>query len=167
MKLKTFLLAAPLVLSLAACSCKKPIAGGEGVSDDTGQAVGAGQFDIAEGFLTGSDVEDRVFFALNKSNLSQEARHILDKQAEYMKKHHDKSFTVEGHCDERGTREYNLALGERRANSARKYLSSKGVQNPIELVSYGKERPAVDGHNEETWAKNRRAVTVVGGNRGE
>ncbi len=108
------------------------------------------------------NVGDRVFFAFDSSELSAEARASLEKQAAWMKKFGGVRVVVEGHCDERGTREYNLALGERRANAAKDYLVALGV-NParVKTISYGKERPAALGHNETAWAQNRRAVTVV------
>jgi peptidoglycan-associated lipoprotein len=88
----------------------------------------------------------------------------LERQAAWLKKHGKLSITVEGHADERGTREYNLALGERRANSVKNYLTSLGVAaKRIETISYGKERPAVMGSNESSWSQNRRSVTVVKG----
>lgn len=108
------------------------------------------------------NVGDRVFFDFDKYNLKPEARETLQRQAEWLKKYPSVTVTVQGHCDERGTREYNLALGERRANSAKNYLVALGVNpNRIKTISYGKERPAVVGSNEAAWAQNRRAVTVV------
>lgn len=105
---------------------------------------------------------DRVFFSTNGSNLSKEAKADLDKQVEWLKKYADKNITVEGHCDERGTSEYNLGLGDRRAFSVRNYMKHHGIsESRISTVSFGKERPDVMGHNEASWSKNRRAVTVV------
>lgn len=105
---------------------------------------------------------DRVFFELNSSELSGEARATLDKQAAWLKSRPNLSITVEGHCDERGTREYNLALGERRATAAKNYLVAQGVsEGSVKTISYGKERPAVPGSDETAWSQNRRAVTVV------
>lgn len=105
---------------------------------------------------------DRVFFALASSQLSSAARADLDKQVEWLNKYPNTLFTVEGHADERGTSEYNLALGDRRAHAVRKYLLGKGVSKArISTVSFGKERPDVMGHNEAAWAQNRRSVTVV------
>ena len=108
------------------------------------------------------NVGDRVFFDLDKSDLSSEAQATLDRQATWLKKYATAKITLEGHCDERGTREYNLALGERRATAAKNYLVAAGVEaGRLNTVSYGKERPAVVGSNEAAWAQNRRAVTVV------
>jgi len=108
------------------------------------------------------NVGDRVFFGFDKSDLSAEARATLDRQAAWLKKYPSANAIMEGHCDERGTREYNLALGERRASAAKNYLVAAGIEaDRIKTVSYGKERPAVLGSNEAAWAQNRRAVTVV------
>lgn len=108
------------------------------------------------------NVGDRVFFDFDKSNLRPEARETLTKQAAWLSKFPGVRVVIEGHCDERGTREYNLALGERRANSVKDYLVALGI-NPARLktISYGKERPAAIGHNETAWAQNRRGVMVV------
>lgn len=108
------------------------------------------------------NVGDRVFFGFDKSDLTPEARATLDRQVAWLKKYAAIKVTVEGHADERGTREYNLALGERRAVAAKNYLVAAGISaDRVKTVSYGKERPAVLGSNEAAWAQNRRAVTVV------
>jgi len=108
------------------------------------------------------NVGDRVFFDFDKSDLRPDAIETLNRQADWMKTNVAVTVTIEGHCDERGTREYNLALGERRAAAAKQYLESTGVDGGrMETVSYGKERPAVLGSNEAAWAQNRRAVMVV------
>jgi peptidoglycan-associated lipoprotein len=108
------------------------------------------------------NVGDRVFFAFDKSDVSAEARATLDRQAAWLKKYPTVKVTLEGHADERGTREYNLALGERRATAAKNYLVAAGIAaDRVKTISYGKERPAVLGSNEAAWAQNRRAVTVV------
>ena len=108
------------------------------------------------------NVGDRVFFGFDSSDLTAESRAALEKQAAWMKKFGGGRVVLEGHCDERGTREYNLALGERGANAAKDYLVALGI-NParVKTISYGKERPAALGHNESAWAQNRRSVTVV------
>lgn len=112
-------------------------------------------------------VGDRVFFALDKSDISDKAAATLKRQAAWLQKYANRTIVVEGHADERGTREYNLALGERRANAVREYLISLGVSPArIETISYGKERPAVVGSNEAAWAQNRRGVTLVRGGAG-
>lgn len=108
------------------------------------------------------NAKDRVFFGFDKSNLSAEAVKVLKVQAEYLKANPEKQIVIEGHTDDRGTREYNLALGERRAIAVKNYLISRGVDaDRIRVISYGKERPAVVGANEAAWAQNRRAVTLV------
>ena len=105
---------------------------------------------------------DRIYFAYDKSDISPEARAILTKQSDWLKKNGNVTVTVEGHCDERGTREYNLALGERRATSVKNVLVALGIPaNRVSTISYGKERPAVVGSTEAAWAQNRRGVTVV------
>tara|TARA_B110000116_G_C16681224_1_gene510800 strand:+ start:271 stop:753 length:483 start_codon:yes stop_codon:yes gene_type:complete len=115
--------------------------------------------DTIEYLATG--VADRVFFATNKSTLTTAARDILRKQAAWMRKKSKLSFTLEGHADERGTREYNLALGERRANAAKDYLMTYGISGSrLSVISYGKERPVNSGSTPLAWSQNRRSVTV-------
>jgi len=105
---------------------------------------------------------DTVHFATDSSDIDSEAQSILTKQAAWLAKYPNVRVTIEGHCDERGTREYNLALGDRRANSAKNFLVNAGVNAArISVISYGKERPIATGSDEEAWAQNRRAVTVV------
>lgn len=105
---------------------------------------------------------DRVFFALDSYSLDEASRRTLDAQAAWLARNAAVRVTIEGHADERGTREYNLALGDRRANAARDYLQSRGVAAArMQTISWGKERPAVEGHDESAWSQNRRAVTVV------
>ena len=114
----------------------------------------------AEDFVL--NVGDRVFFDFDKYNLTPESRRTLERQAAWLQRFPAVTLTIEGHCDERGTREYNLALGERRANSAKAYLVALGVDaNRLNTISYGKERPEALGSNESAWAQNRRSVTVV------
>ena len=106
-------------------------------------------------------VPDRVFFATNESILTTASRDTLRKQAAWMRTNDSLSFTIEGHADERGTREYNLALGERRANAAKDYLMTYGISgNRLSVISYGKERPVNSGSNPLAWSQNRRSVTV-------
>ncbi|RZO49444.1 MAG: peptidoglycan-associated lipoprotein Pal [Candidatus Pelagibacterales bacterium] len=109
-----------------------------------------------------SGVRDRVFFATNKSTLTTASRDVLRKQAAWMRaKGKSLSFTIEGHADERGTREYNLALGERRANAVKDYLMTYGISGSrLSVISYGKERPVNSGSNPLAWSQNRRSVTV-------
>ncbi|MCC7167756.1 MAG: peptidoglycan-associated lipoprotein Pal [Rhodospirillales bacterium] len=107
------------------------------------------------------NVGDRVYFDFDKYEVKPEARAQLDRQVDWFKRYPQWKITVEGHCDERGTREYNIALGERRANAVKEYLVAKGVATArIKTISYGKERPAAIGSNEAAWAQNRRGVSV-------
>lgn len=135
---------------------------------------GCSTFGADGGLFSGADCESRlardfventtdtVFFAFDSSALSAEAQSALDTQVAWLKKHDDVNVIVQGHCDDRGTREYNMALGERRANAVKQYLVSQGIEEiRISTISYGKERPAVLGNNEAAWAQNRRAITVV------
>ena len=115
---------------------------------------------LAKEFM--ANAEDRVFFAFDSSAITPNSAEILDTQVKWLKKHKSVNVIVQGYCDERGTREYNLALGERRANAVKQYLVSQGIAaDRISTISYGKERPAVLGNNEAAWAQNRRAVSVV------
>ncbi len=108
------------------------------------------------------NVGDRVWFGFDSADITDEGRATLDKQAEWLKEYGSVTLAVEGHCDERGTREYNLALGQKRASSVKKYLVAAGVAaNRVETVSYGKERPEATGSSEEAWAQNRRGVSVI------
>lgn len=108
------------------------------------------------------NVGDRVFFGYDSSVLTSEGQRTLERQAAWLKQYSTVNVSLEGHADERGTREYNIALGERRANAAKNYLVSLGVSSSrINVVSYGKERPAVLGSTEDAYAQNRRGVTVV------
>ncbi len=110
------------------------------------------------------NVGDRVFFGFDRFDLDEIARATLEKQAAWLAKYPTVSITVEGHADERGTREYNLGLGERRANAAKDYLIALGVSPArVRTVSYGEERPVAVGSNEAAWSQNRRSVTVAGG----
>jgi len=152
------------VFLLAACETAPQGAGGAGGAGSNamggagGSARAGSQEDLA------ANVGDRVFFAFDSSSLSDEAQKTLERQATWLKQYPNVNVTIEGHCDERGTREYNLALGERRADAAKKYLVSLGVKSSrVSTISYGKERPAVVGHDESAWSQNRRAVTVVAG----
>ena len=107
------------------------------------------------------NVGDRVFFAYDSAELDADAQELLIYQATWFKEHDIQSITIEGHCDERGTREYNLALGEKRAQAVKNYLNGLAVFPVINTLSYGKERPAVVGSNEGAWSQNRRSVTKV------
>ncbi len=145
------------VFLLSACeTAPSGTAGQEGYGMAGGPVTPGSQEDLTQ------NVGDRVFFALDSSQLSAEAQNTLERQAAWLKQYPAVNVTVEGHCDERGTREYNLALGERRATAVKKYLIGLGVApNRISTISYGKERPAVLGSDESAWSQNRRAVTVL------
>ena len=150
---KKFLLVAFASLALTACATQKKAGTGQMQSD-----VYTGT-DTVEYLATG--VKDRVFFATNKSTLTTASRDTLRKQAAWMRKKKDLTFTIEGHADERGTREYNLALGERRANAVKDYLMTYGISgNRLSVISYGKERPVNSGSTPLAWSQNRRSVTV-------
>jgi len=107
------------------------------------------------------NVGDRVFFDYDSAELDADAQELLQYQAAWFKEHNITSVTIEGHCDERGTREYNLALGEKRAQAVKNYLNGLAVFPVINTLSYGKERPAVVGSNDGAWSQNRRSVTKV------
>jgi len=152
MDLKKVLIIVLATFALTACAAQKK----------SGQMQGdvyTGN-DTVEYLATG--VKDRVFFATNKSTLTTSSRDTLRKQAAWMRKKGKKlTFTIEGHADERGTREYNLALGERRANAVKDYLMTYGISGSrLNVVSYGKERPVNSGSNPLAWSQNRRSVTV-------
>lgn len=136
--------------------------GGPVTSGVTSQQVTAQAPGSAEDFVV--NVGDRVLFGLNRFDLSPEARTTVENQVTWLKRFPGVRITVEGHTDERGTREYNLALGERRANSVRDYMIALGVDpNRVKTLSYGKERPVDPASNEDAWSRNRRGVTVVDG----
>ena len=107
------------------------------------------------------NVGDRVFFDYDSAELDADAQELLQHQAAWLKQHNIISVTIEGHCDERGTREYNLALGEKRAQAVKNYLNGLAVFPVVNTISYGKERPAVIGSNDAAWNQNRRSVTTI------
>ena len=112
-----------------------------------------------------NEIGDRVYFETDKHNISSASAFVLESQANWLKSTPGFQLLIEGHCDERGTREYNLALGERRGNAVKEFLTSLGVDaGRLTVISYGKERPAAEGSTSESWAENRRAVLVVSGN---
>jgi|UniRef100_A0A8J4M658 peptidoglycan-associated lipoprotein len=134
----------------------------------TTAASGSGAAAAPSGPVPGSEqdlvqnVGDRVFYAFDKSNLSDEAKSTLTRQAEWLKKYPQVQIQLAGNCDDRGTEEYNLALGQRRANAARDFLVSQGVAaSRITTISYGKDRPTAMGDNEQAWAQNRNSITSV------
>ncbi len=151
--MKTRLLGVAALALLAACS-----------NTDQNQAATGGGNTIRPGSQEDlvANVGDRVFFDFDRSTIRADQRPVLQRQAEWMGRYSDVRVQVEGHTDERGTREYNLALGQRRASAARDVLVASGVNGArISTISYGKDRPAALGSDESAWAQNRRAVTVV------
>ena len=150
--LKNLILIALTTLILNACSTAKKADGNLDGDVYTGN-------ETVEFLAKG--VPDRVFFATNKSSLTTKSRETLRKQATFLRKNKNLSVTIEGHADERGTREYNLALGERRANAAKDYLMTYGISGKrISVISYGKERPVNTESTPLAWSQNRRSVTV-------
>jgi peptidoglycan-associated lipoprotein len=160
-----FVVLAGALLLLAACSSPPPEAPPPaapeigappgGMSGGSNYAAGSQQ-DLAQ------TAGDRVFFAFDSSEISPAAQQILQRQAAWLQHYGNVAVTIEGHCDERGTEEYNLALGERRANAAKNVLVAAGVAaGRIQTISYGKERPVIPGSTEEAFAQNRVAITVV------
>ena len=145
------IIVASLVLTACATNTKKSTSQTQGdvyTGNDTVEYLASG-------------VKDRVFFATNETILTTASRETLRKQAEWLRKNSTITVVLEGHADERGTREYNLALGERRANSAKDYLMTYGISSDrISVISYGKERPVDSGSTPLSWSKNRRSVTV-------
>ena len=164
---KNLLVAFAAVALLAACDSSSDNAdalkgaGNAGAAGrGAGATAGAPTPGSAADFVV--NVGDRVFFDYNQSDVKADGKQVLDRQAAWLKQYASTKIVVEGHADERGTREYNIALGERRAISTKNYLVSKGVDaKRVETISYGKERPAVVGSNEAAWSQNRRAVTVI------
>tara|TARA_Y100000741_G_scaffold351682_1_gene323019 strand:+ start:434 stop:940 length:507 start_codon:yes stop_codon:yes gene_type:complete len=159
--LKNTLLVLTACLVLSACATKKELETESTIQSISGQM----QSDVYTGTDTveylAEGVPDRVFFATNESILTTASRETLRAQAAWLRKNSGINVVLEGHADERGTREYNLALGERRANSAKDYLMTYGVSSDrISVLSYGKERPVDSGSNPLAWSKNRRSVTV-------
>lgn len=154
-------------LAVSACTDPSRLGGGDGSGGlgGAGGSIAAGSInDPSSVAYFNQAVGDRVLFAVDQSNLSEEGRTVLDGQATWLLSNTDFTAIIEGHADEQGTREYNVALGARRANSAREYLISRGVAgNRLRTVSYGKERPIEVCSNEACYAKNRRAVTVLAG----
>jgi peptidoglycan-associated lipoprotein len=158
MNIKTMGALAALAL-LAACSDDKPMTTGAATS--TGATTTAGIVPGSEEDLK-ANVGDRVFFSFNNSGLDVDGKSTLDRQSAWLGKYSSVSVEIAGNCDERGTEEYNIALGQRRANSARDYLVAKGVAPArITTISYGKDRPVALGSNEDAWKQNRNAITSV------
>jgi peptidoglycan-associated lipoprotein len=143
-----------LVLALAAAGCAKP--NDPGLTGGTGSAAPGSQQDFVV------NVGDRVFFESDSTELTPQSIATLEKQAQWLQNYSQYTFTIEGHADERGTREYNIALGARRAQTVRDYLASRGVQaQRMRTISFGKERPVAVCNDISCWSQNRRAVTVL------
>lgn len=162
MSLRLLSVVAAAVL-VAACS-SDPENTGTGTSAGGGSGSGMTSSAVRPGSQEDlvANVGDRVFFDTDRSTIRPDGRATLDKQSAWLKQNPSTTITVEGHADERGTREYNLALGNRRATAVKNYLVATGINaNRITTISYGKERPAVVGSNEQAWSQNRRGVSVV------
>lgn len=166
----TTLLCTAALIAIAGCTKKPPAKlPPPPPSDVTAPSNSGTTTDTTNGVTPGSRADmlaqagtDTVHFQTDSSDIDGEANAILTKQAAWLQKYPNVRVTVEGHADERGTREYNLALGDRRANSAKNFLVNNGVSAArISVISYGKERPVAAGSDEASWAENRRAVTVV------
>lgn len=154
-----FAAAVAATLALGACANKPQDAAG-GLSG--GYGAGSAAPGSVQDFAT--NVGDRVFFETDSSELTSTAVATLDKQAQWLTRYSNYAFTIQGHADERGTREYNFALGARRAETVKNYLSAKGVSSArIRTTSFGKERPVAVCDNISCWSQNRRAVTALGG----
>ncbi len=170
--LNKFLISLFLILFVAACATKpKDSADSSGSGSASAEASsdeGSITETVGSGIVSGSqedlivNVGDRVFFGYDSSELDSDALELLQDQVAWLKQNSSVTVTIEGHCDERGTREYNLALGEKRAQSVKNYLIGLGINaDRVSTISYGKERPAVVGSNDGAWAQNRRSVTIV------
>lgn len=158
------------VALLSACETASTVGGTSGGSGVSKKAISQTASPSAATVAPGSQedlvltVGDSIYFDFNKFSIRADARNVLERQAAWLKSNPSVTFSIEGHCDERGTREFNLALGERRANSVKDYLVTMGI-NPVRIktISYGKERPVAMGSNNAAWAQNRRGVTRVTG----
>ncbi|WP_112381877.1 peptidoglycan-associated lipoprotein Pal [Sphingomonas carotinifaciens] len=168
--LKTTLVAATILVAVAGCAKKRPADLPPPPVDNSGPVDQGGATGPTTGAVVpGSDADFRrsvtsntVRFGLDQYDIDPEARAILDSQSAWLQRYPNVRITIEGHCDERGTREYNLALGDRRANAAKNYLAARGVSpDRMTMISYGKERPEAMGSDDASWAQNRRAVTIV------
>ena len=157
-------------LFLAACeTVPKDTASSSTSSSSSSTSSSTAAVEIQDGVYVGSDtvemlaidVPDRIFFAYDSYSLTKAAQNTLEKQAKWLKANGSVTIAIEGHADERGTREYNLALGDRRANAAKDYLMTQGISSSrVTTISFGKERPVNSGSNKKAWAQNRRSVTV-------
>lgn len=169
-KILALIAAAALISACSTAPEEQSTSGGTGASSTPAQAQPSPSAAPSQpaGPMAGTqddlvvNVGDQVFFGYDKYDISAVSNTTLERQAAWLKKYPSVTVAIEGHCDERGTREYNLALGERRANAVKDYLVALGVSaNRISTISYGKERPVALGSSEAAWAQNRRGVTVV------
>lgn len=159
-----------MMIALAGCAKNRPpidVPNPGGYTDpnsggSSGGGVGNTVVPGSQADFVASVVNDKIYFDTDAFNIDENDRAVLQSQAQWLARYPDVRITIEGHADERGTREYNIALGERRANAARNFLASLGI-NParIGVISYGKDRPVALGSDEASWAQNRRAVTVT------
>lgn len=143
-----------ILLTLSSCTTKKPIVISEHNAVIKDESILRSEFE--------KNVGNKVYFAFDSAILSAEAKDRLKKQAEWLVAHSNVIATIEGHCDERGSKNYNLALGLRRAEAAERFLIAQGVdKSRLTIVTYGKDRPEVEGHNQNAWRLNRRAVAII------
>ena len=167
MKLSHGLMVATVLIAIAGCAKKAPEQLPPAPQQTPDAAPPPEQMDTgptpgSQAHFVANVSADRVFFDTDQSDIDAEDQATLQSQATYLKQYGSIRVSIEGHADERGTREYNLALGERRANAAKNYLASLGIDaSRISTISYGKERPDAIGSDEASWARNRRAVTVT------
>ena len=160
----TNMLLVTVALAAATTGCAKkhpaelPPVAGPAPQDQSGTSIRPG----SRADFERSVLSNTIHFALDRYDIDPQSQRILDSQVQWLRQWPNVPISLEGHCDERGTREYNLALGDRRANAAKNYLVARGI-NPgrISTISYGKERPLALGSDEASWAQNRRAVTIV------
>ena len=159
------------LLLLSACETASQKVVSSGTTSTSGSASASSSVDKKKSLFAAAKqtaaeklvaVGDRVLFDYDSATLDSSAKILLDAQSRFLRANTDLNFIIEGHCDERGTREYNLALGEQRATAVRDYLVIQGIDpDRIKVISYGKEKPAVVGSNTMAWSKNRRAVTII------
>ncbi len=148
-------------VALGGCASKRPPAYAANYAPGVEQQGSGGAVDPQAALIAAAG-SDRVLFDLDSSTLTSFARQILGRQAAWLQQHPVVSFTIEGHCDERGTRDYNIALGDRRARAAASFLIAQGISpSRIRTISYGKERPEAFGSDDASYAQNRRAVSIV------
>lgn len=162
-----FIILAAASLAMVACSKKEepaPVSSAPAAQTQprTTETTSSLPYELGSQEDLEANAGSRIYFGYDEYSLDDRAQSSLSKQAEWLRKYPNKSVTIEGHADERGTREYNLALGARRADAAKRYLTGLGIEDGrVNTISYGKERPEATGSNEAAWAQNRRGMTVV------